>query len=124
MKPAFVLLAALVALPAAAQQAAAPQLTPQQLTIEQRTGLRCAAAFALVAQAQARGDAEAGALPPLATRGREFFVRFSAQLMDDTGMTRDAVAALLSTEAQALSAGDGVKQVMPACLMLLDVSGV
>lgn len=94
------------------------------LTIEQRTGLRCAAAFAITAKAQARGDAEAQSLPPLGTRGREFFVRFSAQLMDDTGMTRDAVAALLTAEAQALGETGAVKQVMPACLMLLDASGM
>jgi len=118
MKPALTLFAALVAAPLAAQ------VSPS-LTIEQRTGLRCSAAFAIAAQAQARGDAEALSLPPLAQRGREFFVRFSAQLMDDTGMTRDEVAALLTTEARALSAaGGGLKQVMPACLMLLDAAGV
>lgn len=107
----------------AAQAAPAPDPGPQ-LSIEQRTGLRCAAAFALVAQAQARGDAEALSLPPLATRGREFFVRFSAQLMDDTGMTRDAVAGLLAAEAQALGVGGDVRQVMPACILLLDASGI
>jgi hypothetical protein len=117
MKPAFALAAALVAVPLAAQ-------TPPPLTIEQRTGLRCSAAFAIAAQAQARGDAEALSLPPLAQRGREFFVRFSAQLMDDTGMTRDAVAALLTAEAQALGSREELRQVMPACLLLLDTSGV
>ncbi len=108
-----------------AQASPAPAAAREpQLSIEQRTGLRCAAAFALVAQAQARGDAEALSLPPLATRGREFFVRFSAQLMDDTGMTRDAVAGLLAAEAQALGAGSDVRQVMPACILLLDASGI
>lgn len=122
MKPtptrALALFAALAAAPLAAQ-AAAPALT-----IEQRTALRCSAAFAITAQAQARGDAEALSLPPLATRGREFFVRFSARLMDDTGMTRDAVAALLTAEAQALAGGGELRQVMPACLLLLDAAGV
>ena len=114
-------LAALVALPSSAQDAAAP---PAQLSLEQRTGLRCAAAFALLAQAQARGDAEALSLPPLAQRGREFFVRFSAQLMDDRGLTREAVAGLIGDEARALSTGDTLQQVTPACLILLDASGV
>lgn len=116
-------LAAILALLAAAPLAAQPAPTPS-LTIEQRTGLRCAAAFAVTAQAQARGDAEARSLPALGTRGREFFVRFSAQLMDDTGLTRDAVAALLTAEAQALGAQGSVREVMPACLLLLDASGV
>ena len=118
MKPVITLAAAFAVAPLAAQ-------APPSLTLEQRTGLRCAAAFAITAQAQARGDAEATTLPPLAARGREFFVRFSARLMDDTGLDRDAVATLLTTEARALGAQDGaVKQVMPACLMLLDASGV
>lgn len=113
-------LAALAALPLSAQDAAPPAL----LSLEQRTGLRCAAAFALLAQAQARGNAEALSLPPLAERGREFFVRFSAQLMDDRGLTREAVAGLLGEEARALAAGDTLQQVTPACLVLLDASGV
>ncbi len=113
-----------IALLVLAALAAQPATPAPQLSIEQRTGLRCAAAVALVAQAQARGDAEALSLPPLAVRGREFFVRFSAQLMDDTGMTRDAVAGLLAAEAQVLGAGGGVRQVMPACILLLDASGI
>jgi hypothetical protein len=113
-------LTALAALPLSAQDAA-PQAP---LSLEQRTGLRCAAAFALLAQAQARGDAEALSLPPLAQRGREFFVRFSAQLMDDRGLTRESVAELLGEEVQALGVGSTLAQVTPACLVLLDASGL
>ena len=97
-----------------------PEAAPPVLTLEQQTGLRCSAAFALVAYGQSRGDAAALAWPAVADRGREFFVRFSAQLMDETGMSRDQVAALLGQEAQDLSATDRLGAVMPACLLLLD----
>ena len=40
---------------------------------------------------QARGQGKGWA--PLLPRGREFMVRTSAQIMDDTGRTRDQVAA-------------------------------
>lgn len=113
-------LAALASAPLAAQDSSAAP----RLSLEQQTALRCSAAFALVADAQARGDAEARSLPPLQQRGREFFVRFSAQLMDETGMDRQQVAALLSAEALSLRGEGQVKQVMPACLLLLDASGL
>lgn len=114
------LLAATVSVPLLAQ----PAQNGPALTLEQQTSLRCAAAFAIVADGQARGNAEALSLPPLQERGREFFVRFSARLMDETGMTREQVAALLSAEAQGLWNEGATQQVMPACLLLLDASGL
>ena len=73
-----------LAVPAWAQ--AAP-VEPAPLSLQQSTALRCSAAFALGAALQNRG--EATTWPPLAARGREFFVRALARLMDDAGLTRD-----------------------------------
>ena len=87
--------------------------------------MRCAAAFALVAQAQAAGDAEALAYPALGERGREFFVRTAARLIDETGLDRNGVAQLLSAEAGRLTQEEGaLERTMPACLMLLTASGL
>ena len=47
-------------------QAAPATVAPAPLSLEQNTALRCAAAFALTAEAQARGDAEAATVTPLA----------------------------------------------------------
>lgn len=111
---------------AAAQPAPAPAVKP--LSLESRTALRCSAAFALVADGQVRADKDALAYPAMNERGREFFVRTSARIMDDTGMDRDAVAAALMAEAQRLwNAGGGfageIDQIMPACLLMLQASG-
>lgn len=57
-------------------------------------------------------------------RGREFFVRSSARVMDDTGMDRAAVAAALQAEAKDLWDKDAIGQIMPSCLLLLEASGV
>ena len=85
---------------------------------------RCAAAFAIVADGQARGKKDALAYPALDQRGREFFVRSSARVMDDTGMDRAAVAAALQAEAKDLWDKDAIGQIMPSCLLLLEASGV
>ena len=94
------------------------------LSLEQKTALRCSAAFAIIAGAQAAGDEKALAYPPMAERGQEFFVRFSAGLMDQKGLTREAVAAMLRGEAQKLLSAGEVHQIMPSCLLLLEGSGV
>ena len=94
------------------------------LTLQQQTTVRCAAAFALVTEDQANGDAEALQYPVLGTRGKEFFVRALAQLMDETGMNREAIGALMTAEAQRLRAEGGVGDITPGCLLLLDASGL
>lgn len=108
---------ALLALPlspiATAQDAVAP------LNLEQRMLLRCSAAFATVAQGQANGDAAAFAYPDLRERGQEFFVRASAQVMDEAGLDRARLAEVLTTEAQDIRDSGTLAQVMPACLSLL-----
>jgi hypothetical protein len=102
-----------------AQQPAAPELT-----IQQKTALRCSTAFALVAEGQARGDPAMADYPPLGERGREFFVRSSAQLMDETGMGREQVAGLLAAEVESLRDPEALEGVMSPCLLLLDASGL
>ncbi|WP_454598359.1 hypothetical protein [Qipengyuania sp. SM2507] len=118
----------LLALQSATAQAPAPTPAPAPaLSLEQQSGVRCAAAFALVAQAQAQspGDAEALEYPALGERGREFFVRTAARLIDETGLDRDGVARLLSAEAGRLAREEGaLDRAMPPCLMLLEASGL
>jgi hypothetical protein len=106
------------------QTAPAPSLEKPLISQENRALLRCAAAFALVSAGQARGDAEANRWPTLGLRGREFFVRAMAQLMDATQLDRDGIAALASAEAEALLASDDVGRIMPSCLLMLESSGV
>lgn len=101
----------------------APATTPE-LSLEQRTSLRCAAAFAIVADGQANGNPAAQAWPALGERGKEFFVRASAQVMDQAGLDRGQISAILSAEAQKLWDEGTIDDVMPGCLLLLDASGI
>ena len=104
------------------QTQAAPTVAP--LTLPQQTSLRCAAAFAVVATRQQRGDAAVRAWPAMNPRGKEFFVRAGAQLMDETGITRAQLSALFSAEATALQDEQKLAEVMPGCLLLLEASGI
>ena len=121
------LAAALLAAPAAAQEAPA-----RPMSLEQQMLLRCSAAFAIVADQQQRGLSTARAWPPLGERGKEFFVRAAARLMDELQLSREEVQARLRAEAQALqgrsSAADDraalVDSVMRPCLAALDASGL
>ena len=106
----------------AAPAAPAPLPEPAPLSQDNRALLRCASAFALVARAQTQGDAEAKGWPDLTVRGREFFVRALAQLMDETGRDRVAIAALANAEAQALATSGDVPRIMPSCLLMLEAA--
>ena len=117
----FLPLVLLGAVPAAAQ-VAPEQGPPGPLSLQQSTALKCSAAFALGAAMQARG--EGSEWPRLAERGREFFVRASAQIMDETGRTRDQVAAELSGKAKQLGEPGALAAAMGPCLLLLDASGL
>ena len=118
--PLFVILAFFLA---PIQLAAQPQeIAAIVLNAEQRASLRCAAAFALISHGQSIGNEAALKWPAMGERGREYFVRASAQLMDETGATRDQVSLLLSREAQSLIDTDKVDQIMPACLVMLGAS--
>ena len=109
---------AAVAVPAAAQEAPADPLP--ELSLDQRMLARCSAAFALIAEGQANGNAAALRYPPMREAGSEFFVRAGARLMDEAGLTRAQLTALLQAEAQALWAEGTLEDVMPACLPLLN----
>ena len=101
-----------------AERSEAPALTAQQAA-----SVRCSAAFAMVAQGQANGDAAAQAYPAMAERGREYFVRSVARLMDELALDRPALEQLIAAEVQRLDAETQLAQVMPPCLALLDASG-
>ena len=115
----------LPALPAAAQQL-------PELDLEQSMLLRCSAAFAIIASEQERAAPLAMAYPPLAERGREFFVQAVATLMDELVLDRDAVMRLATGEVEALSLAAAqaddpaayVDSIMQPCLLALDASGV
>ena len=120
------LLASAAASLALAAQSAPPAADAPQLSLEQATGLRCGVAFALVAQGQQAGDPAALAYPAMDPRGKEFFVRFMAALMEDPRFSRDLVTSLAMRETQELARGgpEALSAVMPACLQLLDLSGL
>jgi hypothetical protein len=119
-----ILAAALVAAPLSAQPAA----PLPRLTLAHQTALRCSTVFALVAADQARGLPYAAAYPRLGVRGREFFVRTTAKLMDDTGATRAQVTELARRSLSDLQAELGrapnrtaaLGAIMRPCLSILD----
>jgi hypothetical protein len=112
--------------PAAAAQEAPAQSLSKGLSLQQAGALKCSAAFALGAAQQAqKAHGGASQWPALAVRGREFLVRTSAKVMDETGMTRDQVAAELTAQARALAADPAaLATAMPPCLALLDAAGI
>ena len=122
----FAFIAALAAAPLAAQPVLPAQLP--RLTLAHQTALRCSAVFAMVAADQARGLPYAAVYPPLGQRGREFFVRSTAKLMDDTGATRAQVTAMAQRSLADLQAGlarapnrvAALGTIMTPCLSILD----
>lgn len=114
----------------AAETMPPPQPAPNysRLTEEHKAALRCAAAFAVVATEQQRGERDALGYPPLAYRGKEYFVRVAAQVMDQTGLSRDAVRALLVQDVAEMQQQAGaiadpageIKLVIRPCLDRLD----
>ena len=105
---------ALLAAPLSAQ-AAAPPLPP-----ELQTGLRCAALFSIVAAQQTRQGASDW--PPLAERGREFFVRVSARAMDAGKLDRPALQALMQGQVAELRSNDQRAALKAPCLAMLDAN--
>jgi|SRR5690606_24663265 len=113
------------AIPAAAQDDAwAAPLPEPALDLQQTMAMRCSIAFALVADWQEAGEAAGEAYPPIEDRGREYFVRTMVRLMDETGLTRDQLRAVLDREIEQVRGGDMTDEIMPACLVALDVSGL
>ena len=111
--------------PAAAQ---APRAAEPSLSLGQETALRCSAVFGIIAGEQARKAPGANAYPPLGQRGREYFVRNAARLMDETGATREQVAAMMQSRVRQLQSKTAnspdpfaaVKAALTPCLVLLD----
>jgi hypothetical protein len=126
IKPILPAAAAVLAL-AVPAQSAAPASPP---LVELDAAVRCSALFGIVAGEQLRGQADAQRFPPLATRGREFFVRTGARLMDAEALDRAAVQARLQAEvgriqtesAAAPDARAYVDAAMQPCLTLLDAT--
>jgi len=92
------------------------------LSLQSQTLLRCSAAFAMVNYGQSNGNQDAMKWPALGDRGKEFFVRAMANLMDETGKSREEISQLVSAEAQRLLDTDSVNDVMPGCLLMLETS--
>lgn len=116
---------ALVAAPLPLLAQPAPALPT--LNLEQETAVRCGAAFAIVASEQARGSVVAAKWPALGDRGREFFVRTGARLMDETGATRPQVQALFARAAMNLRADPAslpgrLESLRDPCLGLLQLA--
>ncbi len=97
---------------------AEPTLTPPQAQ-----ALRCGVVFALGARMQADKSPLAEDWPALTIRGKEYFVRVTARLMDDTGASRETISAMAMRHAPALSDPAATAAAMPGCLPLLDASG-
>ncbi|MEL7189271.1 MAG: hypothetical protein AAGK17_06930 [Pseudomonadota bacterium] len=115
------ILAALLAIQSPAQFV---PVSDQALSQESRALLRCSAAFAIVAKGQENGNEAALKWPKLDGRGREFFVRSLAQLMDETGLDRAGISRLVSAEAQSLWDNQQVDTIMPSCLVMLERSKI
>lgn len=119
-----------LAAPAVAQESAPPPafdeapMAGPELDLQQTMAMRCSIAFALVADWQAAGEAAGEAYPPIEDRGREYFVRTMARLMDETGMDRDQLRVVLDREVGEVQAGGMTDEIMPACLVALDASGL
>ncbi len=93
-----IIAALLLALPASAPAVAAPAPAAPNLDLQ----VRCAALFALVAGEQDRKVPGADRFPPLNERGKAFFVATGVRLIDERGLTREAIAPLFRQEIGAL----------------------
>jgi len=103
--------------------AAGPPPLPRvpALTARDHHDLRCAAAFAVVATAQAGGNVGARALPPLGIRGRRYLGEVGERIAVSAGLSGPAVRDLLAAEAQDLAHGTAVAAAT-SCLAELDIA--
>ncbi len=103
-------------------------VTLESLPIDQAAAARCAIAYATVSRWQKMQDARGKGFPDIeAAGGREFFVRVMAKLMEDTGLTRDAIVTLSARAVQDNEAPDGaarIKAMMPACELMKSAAGL
>ncbi|MEL7198220.1 MAG: hypothetical protein AAGL10_07885 [Pseudomonadota bacterium] len=119
------LFAALMALTGPVQNVSVtPSTSEPALSAQSKALLRCSAAFAMVTRGQEAGNEAALKWPKLDQRGREFFVRSLAQLMDESGLDRAAISQLVGKEAQSLWDNQQIDAIMPSCLVMLESSKI
>jgi len=94
---------------------------PDRLTGQDRHDVRCAAALAVVAAMQDRGDSAALALPPLGIRGKRYFGLVGERVAAQTGLSGEAVRDVLAEAAHNV-AHDGAPAVAASCLGELDTA--
>lgn len=107
--------------------AAAPAMNARGepvLTPPQAQALRCGVVFALGAKLQDDNAPVAAGWPELSERGKEYFVRVTARLMDDTKAMREVISAMAMRQVAALSDPAALGAEMPGCLPMLDASGL
>jgi len=98
-----------------------PRIQDPALTEHDRHDLRCAAAVAVVAVMQARGDAAGRALPPLGIRGKRYFGLVGERIAAQTGLSAAAMHDVLADAARSV-AHDGAPAVAVSCLGELDAA--
>lgn len=120
---AAMLTAALVAVPLSAARA-------QPTVADLDTSVNCAVVFGVIASEQQRGAPGADRFPPLAERGKEFFVQVGARLIDEQRLTRDQARARFEARAMTVQ-GDlaaapdpaaRLREIAVPCLTLLDAA--
>ncbi|WP_374528930.1 hypothetical protein [Novosphingobium sp.] len=122
----------LCAIAAAAVIAAAPlsAVHAEPAVVDLDTAVNCAVVFGIIASEQQRGAPGADAYPPLAERGKEFFVQVGARLIDEQHLNQDQAREYFQSRAKSLqnelaSASDP-KQRLDAlagpCINLLDAA--
>lgn len=108
-----------------ASEAAPTELS--QLPLEQAAAARCGVVFAMTEGLQQAGDARAKELPDIKSgNGREFFVRAMAKIMEDQGLDREAVLAMVAREVESLSSDEYARvfELMPTCLVMKENAGL
>lgn len=97
------------------------------LPIEQATGPRCGFAFAIVQGWQEAADPRGGNWPNMEeAQAREFFLTAIVRLIDDYDLQRGDVTQMVESETATHQADNfaRIEAMMPACLALLEASGV
>jgi hypothetical protein len=126
--PALLAYLSLAMAPALAAEPLATVPDLSKVTPVHRAELRCAAAFAIVASEQQRGIADALAFPPLASRGKRYFVDVSTRVADEAGLTREQVRDLLTADVTQMQRRAGnapdaeMNAEMAPCLARLDAA--
>lgn len=93
--------------------------TAPALTERAQHDVRCAAAIAVTAAAQARGDSAALALPPLGIRGKHYFGLIAEQVAAQAGLSQVAMRDILAAAAGRVT-HEGATAVARSCLAELD----